>query len=326
MMNVSHLKKYCNDRFNKFIEIKTDDGLRWLFASDNKRAIGLKTTETSDNISNSFCEDNVSNHHDRIKELFDREFTWLDSQGFMAWLFSKNSCNRCNGECIINCNGCNNGCNNTGHTECYECDGSGIDRIQCEKCDGNVFVEVECNKCDGTGKSEVECEKCDGNGIVEVECEKCDGNGTLDDGTNCPDCEDGITEINCDCGSAKVEFDCSECEDGYIEETCEHCEDGYIEDECSYCDSSGEIECEECDGLMEVKCPECTQDVGKITDGEKSSVIDLKFLKDLSRGFFEEISIGKSERDPIIFRSNNTMAIVMPYLATSEDKLRKYLL
>lgn len=320
-MNVSHLKKYCNDRFNKFIEVKSDDGFRWLFASNGQRAIGLKTTETSDNISSGFCEDAVSNHPNIIKEFFDREFTKLDSQGFMAWLFSKSSCNRCNGKRIIHCENCDN----TGRTECYGCEGSGTDRNECSECDGSGIDKNECEKCNGSGTVEEECNECDGTGKSEVECEECDGNGTLDDGTDCSDCEDGTKEEDCEyCENGKVECDCSDCEDGYTEEDCEYCEEGYIENECSDCDASGEVECEDCDGLLEVKCPECIDDIGKITDGEKSSVIDLKFLKDLSRGFFEEISIGKSERDAIIFRNNNTMAIVMPYLATSEDKCRTY--
>lgn len=304
-MNIDHLKLFRGlPRYENFIEVRSNNDGRWLFATNGFRAIGLKTDLVPDNIA---TDKNAEKNSSSLKQYFDRKFQKLDSQGFMTWLFSTDECKVCNGTLKVSCDTC---CG-TGITECDDCDGTGTTQVECDTCEGSGTRRVKCENCDSNGKVKDDCGECDATGKVKCDCDVCDGAGTMDDGSDCSECTDGETEESCEyCDDGKVEDDCPDCDDGYQDECCDDCDDGHVEDDCGECDS-GELECPECDGRLEHKCPEC-KDVGKITNEKQSAVIDLNFLKDLSRGFFEEISIADSGEEAIVFRGQNIMAIVMP--------------
>lgn len=305
-MNIDHLKLFRGlPRYENFIEIRSENAGRWLFATNGFRAIGLKTDLVPDNIA---TDKNSEKSASSLKQYLDRKFQKFDSQGFMAWLFSTNECKVCNGTLKVSCDTCGG----AGVTECDDCDGNGTAEAECDTCNGNGTHSVKCENCDSNGKVKNDCSECDATGKVKCDCEECDGAGTLDDGSDCSECDNGETEEDCEyCDGGTVEDDCPDCEDGYQEESCDDCNEGQVESDCGSCDS-GETECPECDGHLEHECPECNKDVGKITNGKQSSVIDLNFVKDLSRGFFEEVSIADTEGEAIVFRGQDIMAIVMP--------------
>lgn len=346
-MDVLHLKAFRKlPQYDEFIEVY-NAGNRWLFATNGYRAVGLKTFESSLDVRIS------STKATSIVGYFsNRTYSKLNTQHFMAWLFNEDeACDVCSGTHKIECEDCNGDgececeeCNGSGQIseDCEECDGDGKKSEDCEECDGSGKTGDECDVCEGSGKNKQDCDECSCTGKREVDCDECDGSGEEDsdeeDHTkstpcsnctkgkveeDCPYCEEGYIENDCEeCDEGRIEHDCEHCDDGKVENDCEECDCGQIENDCKDCEGTGQVECNECDENQEQGCKLCSsEDRGKIFE----NVINLELIKDLSMDYFDEISIDPhSKTEPIIFRGEGLMAVIMPMRIREEEKFRVY--
>lgn len=81
--------------------------------------------------------------------------------------------------------------------------------------------------------TEIECAECEDEGTVE--CYDCNGMGRIEQ--DCPECVDGFVESE--------KHDCPDCEGHY--ESCDEClGSGNIEPDCETCEARGEVDCSEC--------------------------------------------------------------------------------
>lgn len=329
-MNINNLREFRKlPKHERLVEVVSGHG-RWLFATNDNRAIGIRTDE----LVSEPMHDSNSSQATTLTQYFNRRFRKINTQKFMSWLFSGDECTECKGEKEIDCPECNGGgdsecdsCEGSGYcfTTCEECGGDGKIEKECDGCDGDCKVEEDCSECDGDGEVRRNCNECDGSSKITRECSecsgsgegeaggscsKCDGDGEIEE--DCEECDCGMVDVDCsDCdGCGKVQSDCTDCDgNGTVEKDCSECdEDGEVETPCSGCDCNGRVDCGDCDGDGYLDCDDC-EDFGKIGN---IAVLDLSFVKDLGMRMFKEVSV-EGDREAVIFRGENMMAIVIPY-------------
>lgn len=166
----------------------------------------------------------------------------------------ESDCERCGGDTTINCNSCNS----VGSKSCPECQGTGD--LTCPECEGREYLP--CATCDGEGDLTVEdvCPNCT-DGIIQVNetCSKCQGEGKLlvdGEQISCSRCS---SDWSTSSGVVAVKHTCSECGGRGATRRSTTCNDcgGSQRQECSRCSSSGHLLCGKCQGDGDVVCQPC---------------------------------------------------------------------